>query len=470
MKIAMCSSEIVPFAKTGGLGDVCGALPLALERIGVEVVLFLPKYRSIEDKGNAVEKVSSDVSKTTIGKNIDVYFIDNEKYFYRDGLYGDNNGDFHDNLERFSFFCLKILETIKNLNIDIDVIHCHDWQTALIPVYLKERFGQCEIFKDIKTIQTIHNLAFQGIFDRRDFPKLGLRNELFDHGLFEFYGSVNLLKGAIYYADQVTTVSKQYAKEIKTREFGFGLEHLLLSKGEKLIGILNGLDYEIWDPQKDDLINVKYSNENIDSDKIDNKEWLQKEVGFKCSNEVPVFGLVGRLSHQKGIDLLTQALDELMTLDIQVVIQGVGEERYYEKLSRFVERYPQKIAACFEFNEHLAHQIYAGSDMFLMPSIYEPCGLSQLIAFRYATVPIVYKTGGFIDTVIPHDNKEGKGNGFIFDKYDRNSFVEIIKVASEVYKDKQRFHKLVEQAISVCFSWNKSAEEYKTLYESLKVD
>lgn len=279
-----------------------------------------------------------------------------------------------------------------------------------------------------------------------------------------------MLKGAIIYADEVTTVSKQYAKEIKTREFGWGLEQVLISKKEKVVGILNGLDYKIWDPQKDDLIHVKYSNENLDSDKMNNKEWLQEEVGFKCCNDIPVYGLVGRLSHQKGIDLIIQGLDELMMLDIQVVIQGVGEDRYYEKLLKFAERYPKKIAVCFEFNEHLAHQIYAGSDMFLMPSIYEPCGLSQLIAFRYGTVPIVYRTGGLIDTVIPHDNKEGKGNGFVFDKYDKDSFVNAVKTSIEIYKDKQRFHKLVGQALSVCYSWKKSAEEYKTLYEELKVN
>lgn len=467
MKIALCSSEIFPFAKTGGLGDVCGALPLALEEVGIGSVLFLPKYGSIEDPQNLIEKVNDEVFKARIGKNIDIYFVNNFEYFGRDELYGDGNGDFKDNLERFSFFCLKILETIKKFKIDIDIIHCHDWQTALIPVYLKEKFAADEFYKNIKTVLTVHNLAFQGIFDAKKFEKLGLGNDLINN-VFEFYKSINLLKGGILYADEVTTVSKQYSKEMTTREYGFGLDQVLIERGKKVVGILNGLDYEVWDPQKDELIHSVYSKDDLDASKMKNKEWLQKEVGFHCSNEIPVFGFVGRVSHQKGLDLIVQSLSELMHFDIQIVIQGKGEERYYEKLLSFAEQYPKKLALCFEFNEYLAHQIYAGSDMFLMPSIFEPCGLSQLIAFRYGTIPIVHKTGGLMNTVITFDNEEGKGNGFVFEEYHKNSFINVISKSVEIFKDKKKFHGLRQEAVSVCYSWNKSAQEYKVLFEALK--
>jgi len=303
MKIAFCSSEATPFAKTGGLADVCGALPLALEKLKANVVLFIPGFKCVDGKKFGIKKLNNFVSTTTIGKNVEVYFIESEKYFHRSGLYGNSRGDYPDNLERFQFFCTKTLEVFKQLNIKPDIVHCHDWQTALIPAYLKHVLRKDPFYEGMKTVLTIHNLAFQGTFAKEQYPQLGLSKKLFTHEGFEFYEKVNLLKGGITYSDEVTTVSPCYAKEIQTEELGSGLDGVIRAKDGRVDGILNGIDYELWNPNTDKLLEYQYSSKSLEG-KAKSKRELQKELKLSAKKNTPIFGFVGRLSHQKGIDLI----------------------------------------------------------------------------------------------------------------------------------------------------------------------
>src|SRR3989338_2097510 len=364
MKIALCAAEVVPFVKTGGLADVAGRVRLVLEKLGEEVVVFLPRYKNIKASKDAVKKLSDTVSSTTIGQNITVYFIENPRLYNREGIYGDKQGDYPDNLERFQFFCWKVPEVLKQLKIPADIVHCHDWQTGLIPAYLKFAHQADPFFKKIRSVMTIHNLAYQGVFPKAGFAKLRLDKKLFSHEGFEFYDKVNFLKGGIVYSDHVTTVSPQYAKEIKTQKFGCGLEGVLQHHKGDVTGILNGLDYDTWDPQTYPLLERKFSFETI-AQKYQNKRKLQEQSRLPLKDNVPLLGYVGRLVHQKGFDLLAEAVDELMKTDLQLVILGVGEEKYHQLLKKLVARYPQKIACHVEYNERMAHRVYAGSDLFL---------------------------------------------------------------------------------------------------------
>jgi starch synthase len=465
MKIAFCSSEVVPFAKTGGMADVCGTLPLALEKLGQEIVIVLPGYQSIDRRKYGFTQILDDVSQATIGRNITVYLIEHEGYFGRDGLYGDEHGDYVDNLERFDFYCRRTLELFKELKLNIDIVHCHDWQTALIPVYLKEKCNTAVCYKKIHSILSLHNLAYQGQFPVEEFKKLPFTEDVYQKA-FEFYGKVNLLKAGIFYSDVVATVSPQYAREIQTKEFGAGLEGVLHSRGESVIGILNGLDYNIWDPRRDRNITINYTADNFQP-KADNKTALQKKFQLPTRSDVPVLSFVNRLSYQKGIDLLNQAMPTLMKLDAQFVFLGIGEEKYHRMLKSWAKEYPQKIAVKLAFDEELAHQVYAGSDFFLMPSIYEPCGLSQMISLRYGTIPVVYRVGGLADTIVPHDQG---GNGFVFAQYNPDAFCDIIKKAVTCYGDKEGFKKIIAQAFKANFSWEDSARQYVGLYhQCLKI-
>ncbi len=469
MKVVFCSSEVFPFAKTGGLADVCGALPLALEKQGIEVSLFLPHYRSIDNKAHQVQKIHENLSKTTLGKNISVYLIGHEEFFSREGLYGDGCGDYSDNLERFQYFCLETLAAFKYLNEEVDIVHCHDWQTALIPVYLKTLYGNDDFFSQTKTIVTIHNLAFQGVFFGEKYVTLKGSAEN-DHFIgfddFEFYGKLNLLKAALLHSDQITTVSPQYAGEIQTKEFGCGLEAVLQNRSEEIVGILNGLDYDVWNPKTDPFIEKKYDVSNFVEAKQRNKLQLQKTLGLPEDHTIPVLGFVGRVSHQKGMDLLLEAMDEMLGLDLQIVILGQGEEKYIKQLMEAARRHSNKMVISLEFDENLAHKIYAGSDLFLMPSCFEPCGLSQMISFRYGTIPIVFKTGGLADTVIASDHPDQKGNGFVFENHTKEVFMRIIKKAVEVFSDKKIFNQLIRNAFLADFSWDVSALKYVGLYRN----
>jgi len=467
MKIAICSSEVFPFAKTGGLGDVCGSLPLALEEIGVEVSVFLPAYRCVREAGHSLEQMTDSVSKTMLGKNVAVYFIEHEKFFDRNGLYGDGSGDYPDNLERFSHYCDRTLALLKPLNFQPDVVHCHDWQTALIPVYLKEKYGEDGFYTRIKTLLTIHNLAFQGVFPTSQYPKLGLDKSLLTPQGFEFHDQVNLLKAGIIYSDRITTVSPRYSNEIQTKQFGCGLEDVLGGHNGGITGILNGLDHTIWNPAADEFIAEKYSADDFDDAKLANKMQLQKELRLEVRDDIPLFGFVGRLSHQKGLDLVFETLDDLLKMDVQMVFLGVGDGQYQKKLEEIAGLYPDNIAVCFEFNEPLGHKIYAGSDLFLMPSRFEPCGLSQMISLRYGTIPVAFKTGGLADTITPFGLWRTYGNGFVFTKYTAGDFLNTVKKAVKVFRNEKRFHRLRTNAFDSEFSWKHSANQYRDIYQCL---
>ena len=456
MKIVFCSSEVFPFAKTGGLADVCGALPLALSALGIEVSIFLPRYRCVSDEDFHIERINDYLSQTKLGQNISVYFIENKAFYDRDGLYGTTAGDFSDNLERFQYFCRHVLSSLTELGFQPDIIHCHDWQTALIPVYLKEDAS----FKKTKSLLTIHNLAYQGVFSKKEFSKLKVKHIGF-HPNFEFYDQINLLKAGLIYSDRVTTVSPRYAKEIETPEFGCGLDGVLRHRKDEIVGILNGIDTKVWDPATDKLIFRPYSRDHCIEAKGENKKSLQKRLELPVDADIPVFGFVGRLSHQKGMDLIFESAKQLLSLPAQFIFHGVGDEKHKIQLKALARKHPENAAACLEFDEQTAHQIYAGSNFFLMPSIFEPCGLSQMISLRYGTLPIVFNVGGLADT-IKHEI-----NGLVFTKYTAKDFVDVVKEALRIFNDGGRMPRLIQSAFQEDFSWDHSAKQYVKVYEQL---
>ena len=458
MRILFCASELIPFAKAGGLADVAGSLPLALEELNQEVAIVVPFYKLVKESGCKPKALSSDIFFTNIGKRIKVYFIKNDKYFNRDEIYGDINGDYPDNIDRFSFFCRKTLELIRKIDFKPDVIHCNDWQTALIPVYLKTKYKDDPIYKNIKTVFTIHNFGYQGLFVKEEFPKLGLDDSLFNIEGLEFYDKINLLKGGLVFSDVLTTVSPSYAEEIQTEEGGFGLDGVLCKRRNDFYGILNGLDYKFWDPKRDDLIFKKYSPETL-QDKYVNKQELKKICNLD-DNDLPLFGFVGRLVKQKGLDIFGQAIEQIAKLDAQFVILGTGEERYHKLLDLIAKKYPKHFSVHLKFDERLAHQIYAGSDVFIMPSHYEPCGLGQMISFKYGTIPLVYNTGGLADTV-------NKKNGFVFQEYTKDGFLDAVKKAIDAYENKKKWADMIKRAFDCDFSWKSSAKKYASLYKKI---
>lgn len=460
MKILLAASEVVPFAKTGGLADVTGALPLALEGLGQEVIVVMPAYKVVHSSQFTFHSISADIEVTKIGKNIQVYLIKNDDYFNRDGLYGDKNGDYKDNLDRFSFYCKKTLELLKALNFKADIIHCHDWQSALIPVYLRALYADDPFFKGIKTVLTVHNIGYQGLFPREEFSKLGLNWSLFSMQGLEFYGKVNILKGGMIFSDIVNTVSPTYSKEIETKEFGYGLEGVLNQRRNSVFGVLNGLDYSIWNPENDKFLAKNYSAKNLE-DKYINKEELQKICNLPAKKDIPLFGIVSRLAEQKGFDLLSQAVNKICKMDLQLVILGTGDLKYHTILEEIAKKYPKVISLHLKFDDALAHKIYAGSDIFLMPSKYEPCGLGQMISLRYGTIPLVFKTGGLADTVT-------EDNGFVFDAYKKEALIKAIQKAIIAFGNKGKWKELILRAMRCNFSWAESARKYLELYARAK--
>jgi starch synthase len=456
MNILFLSSEVVPFAKTGGLADVAGALPVALEHLGHEVRIVLPKYKEVISPGNWAES----------GKGIKVHFIVNDKLYNRDGLYGNDQGDHPDNLDRFSFYCRESLELVKKENFKPDIIHCNDWQTGLIPVYLKTIYKNDEFFKDTKTVFTIHNLAYTGSFDEGQWDKTGLDKSLFGIEGLEYYGKFSLLKGGLVFSDIITAVSPTYAKEIQTKEFGCGMEGILQSRAKDIYGVLNGIDYSIWDPQKDKYLYENYSCNNIEG-KYANKQMLLKELGIKADSERPLIGTVGRLAYQKGYDILADIISQLCDQDIGFVLLGTGEKKYHEILRDAAKKHKDNVSINLTFDAALAQRIYAASDIFLMPSRYEPCGLGQLISFKYSTVPVARKTGGLADTVFEYDTDTEEGNGFLFTDCLPEHLLDAIKRSISVYQDKEKWLRLIKKIAKYDFSWDKSAGEYEKLYKSV---
>lgn len=463
-KIGYVAAESVPFVKVGGLADVVGSLFKIFKK---NSYLFLPLYKKVKEKFKIEEIDEIEIyftdfrkEKSKIYKAVDfanVIFIGNDYYFDRDEIYGPEGKDYNDNIERFSFFSKSVCEICKYLDIKIDVFHCNDWHTSLLPLYLKLFYD--DFYRNTKVVFTIHNIAYQGIFPPDKFVILGLPWEYFSIEGIEFYGNINLMKAGIIYSDIITTVSKKFAEEIMTEEFGFKLDGLLRKYKEKIVGIINGIDYQIWNPMLDEYIKKKYKTLK---GKIINKVYLQEELSLTKSQDLPLFGIVSRLAEQKGIDLIIEKINDLMTKDIQIVILGEGEGKYKEKLSEISLRNPKKFCFICGFNEKLAHQIYAGSDFFLMPSRFEPCGLGQMIAMKYGTVPVVRKVGGLYDTVKDYD--EG-GLGFTF--YKDDEFTPTIERALSIYKNKNLWEQLVRKCMKLDFSWKNSSEQYREIYENL---
>jgi starch synthase len=472
MRIAFASSEMVPYAKTGGLADVAGSLPKALAALGHQVDCFLPYYGQIDPKKfdiTPITRLSVPLGSSTLTATLDmtclspgvhVHLVGNDHFFHRDHLYGDEHGDYPDNAERFGFFCSAVLEALQHLDRQPEVFHINDWQTALIPVYMKA-YEDPQLPR-IPTIFTIHNLAYQGTFSREVLPLLGLGPEYFTMDTLEFWGEVNLMKGGLVFATVLNTVSEQYSREIQTKEYGYGLEGVLRQRKDDLFGILNGLDYHEWNPSTDPEIPARYDATSWKR-KAQNKDALQKEVGLPPSPNIPLIGMITRLADQKGLDILSDALDHLLGLDLQLVLLGTGDPRYHQLFQDVGSTHPDKISVSLRFDPRLARTIYAASDLFLMPSRYEPCGLGQMISMRYGTIPIVRRTGGLADTVVDFDGHHG--NGFSFQEYDATALIATVERALDIYCNQDQWASLIRTAMAADFSWERSAQQYIELYQ-----
>lgn len=473
-KILMCSSETAPFAKTGGLGDVLGALPQALAKLGNDVRVVLPKYGCIPEEYKSEMEflffiyVPLGWRRKYCGvfqlekDGVTYYFLDNEYYFGDVYLYKWND------LERFAFYDKACLEILPKLDFKPDVIHAHDWQAGMIPVLLNAYYVRDVFYQGIKTMFTIHNLRYQGIYSIdivSDF--FSLEPQFFTEDKLEFHGCANLLKGGIVYSDYVTTVSPTYAEEIKTPLGGEKLEGLLSARSNSLFGIINGLDYSVYNPKTDKLIYENYDVKTVKTKKRINKIKLQEKLGLPIDGEKAMIGIVSRLVDQKGFDIIAAAMGELMSMDIQIVVVGTGDAKYEEMFRQTAWYNPTKMSANIMFSNDLAHKVYAASDLFLMPSMFEPCGLSQLIAFAYGTIPIVRETGGLKDTVKPYNKFTGEGNGFSFYPYNASDMAYTIRMALGYFADKKVWDKLVTNSMKLDFSWKNSAAEYNKLYKNL---
>lgn len=475
MNVLFVSSEALPFSKTGGLGDVAASLPKALKHEKVDVRVIISKtFELSEEEEKYTEKISefevpvgwrhkyTGLLKVT-NQEVPYYLIDNEYYFKRDGLYG-----YYDDGERYAYFSRAVLEAIQFLDFKPDIIHFNDWHTAIIPFLLKEQYANKPDYKDIKTVFTIHNLKYQGVFGKDVLSELLNASDIHRNNEYlDFYGDVNFMKSGICYADQITTVSETYSKEIQYDFYGEKLDGVLRSRNYKLKGITNGLDYGIYHPGKDKNIHLNFDLRSLKRKK-ENKMYLQKKLGLEINPDKPMISMVTRLADMKGLDLVERVIEEIVGEDVQLVFLGTGEQHYENMLRYYEFKYRDKISANIQFDSKLAHQIYAGSDMFLMPSLFEPCGLSQLIAMRYGTLPIVRETGGLKDTVSSYNEYTGEGNGFSFATYNAHDMLFTIKKAIEVYREKpENWKLLMKQAMKTDNSWKQSAKKYKEIYEGL---
>jgi starch synthase len=482
MKILFVAAECAPFAKVGGLADVIGSLPKALAKLGHEVKIVIPKYKKIDNQMYHLQQTSE--SEITIPwptsalqkdafilqgvlphSPVKIYFIWNDHNFSRDEIYQVNGQDYPDNAERFAFFSQAALALCKELNWRPDVIHCHDWQTGLLPAYLKIYQADEHICQKVKTVFTIHNLAYQGIFSSDRLAGLAMPDWSYSSQYLEFYGNINLMKSGLVFADTLTTVSDQYSREIQTTEYGCGLEGVLIERKNDVFGIINGIDYEEWNPQNDPSLPAPFSLADL-SGKLKNKKALLKENKLPLrKKDTPVIGLISRLADQKGFDIIAEIADQLLELDLQLVVLGTGEPKYHELFTALQKKEPKKIAVNLKFDARLAKLIYAGSDMFLMPSKFEPCGLGQMISLAYGTIPIVRKTGGLADSILDYTPATGEGTGFVFEEYTGNALLATIKQALVTYQKKKVWKQLMENAIRADFSWTASAKKYVALYQ-----
>jgi len=478
LKILFASSEVVPFAKTGGLADVSGALPRAIKAQGHDVRVIMPKYRTANSQRFGFKSLDRSLAiplgggvhivyilEAELEGSLPVYFIDYKPYFDREELYGTPEGAYEDNAERFILFSRAVLEATEAIGFQPDVIHCNDWQTGLVPVYLKKLYKKDSFFHKTAIVLTIHNIAYQGTFPKETLSLAGLSEEEFTPEKLEFYGQVGFLKGGLVYADVLNTVSATYSKEIQSSpEFGYGLEGVLAHRSQDLYGILNGIDYDEWNPARDELIPVNYTLGEIYKKK-ECKRALLEENNLPTNLDWPFLGMISRLAKQKGLDIVGEAIQQMMKLDLYFILLGTGEEEYHRLFSSIGRKYAAKAAIRITFDNALAHRIYAGCDLFLMPSRYEPCGLGQMISLAYGTAPVVNRTGGLADTIEEFEPETGKGNGFFLKGYSPSGLVSALERAINVYKRKEVWQKLVKNMMQSDFSWAHSSKEYLKLYE-----
>lgn len=479
--VLFLSSEVVPYAKTGGLADVAGALPGALRRLGVDMRVALPLYRSVRAGGFELRPLLDRIEvplgrmhlpaaiwETQTDEGVPVYLVEREDLYDRPNLYGTPMGDYYDNLERFSFFCHAVLRMAEAISFRPHLIHCNDWQTGLLPALLSGPYIHSPVLGGVPTIFTIHNLGYQGIFPPEKFPVTGLSApEFFHRDGLEFWGNFSLLKAGIVYSRAIATVSPTYAREIQTPEFGLGMEGILHYRRSALWGILNGVDYRHWDPATDPHLPENYFPGKMGGKKRC-KEALIQEAGLDPGLLArPLLGMTTRLAAQKGLDLVTAVLDEILALDVGLVVLGTGEEHYQRALQEASRAHPRRLAVRIGFDESLAHRIMAGVDIFLIPSRYEPCGLTQMYAFKYGTVPLVRATGGLEDTVRQYDPTSGQGNGFKFGPHEPSAFLECVRQAVALYEQPTQWRNLVLNGMKEDFSWDRSARQYLELYGSV---
>lgn len=483
--VLFVTSEVFPYSKTGGLADISNSLPQALNSLGNDVRIISPKYGQLDERRLQIHEIKrlkelkinvngkdtkfSIKSSFIHGRNTkaQMYLMESQDYFKNKGIYQNpiTKKDFSNNDERYLFFAIAVIEILEILQWKPDVIHCNDWQTGLIPALLKTVYKTNPYLNDIKTVFTIHNLAYQGNFPKTTFEKTGLPDSVMTEKGGLHYGQLSYLKTALNYADKISTVSQRYAEEIRSsKEFGCGLEDVLNARKKDIVGILNGIDYSIWNPVVDKLIPYRYTHQEIPL-KYENKRELLEKYKIEFNEETPLIGVISRLVDQKGFDLIEKIMPDLMKLDIQMIILGIGEEKYHKFLKAAQKKYKTKLAIHIGFDETLAHQIEAASDMYLMPSKYEPCGLNQMYSLKYGTVPIVRNTGGLADTII--DYRKPQGNGFLFDNYDPKELLKTVKSAIDLFKDKSKWNKLARQGMSLDFSWKVSAQKYMKLYKDV---
>jgi len=478
LRVLFPTPEAVPFAKTGGLADVAGALPKYLQSLGCDLKLVMPYYRMVKNTGLPIqslgkelevtvgtEAIKADLYQGQLDQGLPVYFIGQEEFFDRQYLYGTSKGDYFDNAERFIFFSKAALLLCQYLGFSPDIIHHHEWQTGLIPAYLKSIYRGNPLFSRTAVVFTIHNIAYQGLFKKEKFLVTGLPQEMYNPEGIEYWERINLMKAGIVYADSINTVSHKYSEEIQTPEFGYGLEGILRKRKEDLYGILNGVDYKEWDPSHDPHLVARYDLQDLSGKKTCKRDLL-KEFNLPSSLEkTPLLGTISRLADQKGFDLLAEILEELFALDIGFVLLGTGEQKYHDLFQQVARKYPQKAGIRIAYDDRLAHKIEAGADLFLMPSKYEPCGLNQIYSLKYGTIPVVRATGGLDDTIVNYDPSKGTGNGFKFSRYDAKEFLNQIKVAISFFSQPKHWKQLLQNAMTADFSWQRSAETYLQLYQ-----
>ena len=478
MRILLASSEVAPFAKTGGLADVAGALPKALAKLGHDVRVVLPKYRMVDAKRNGLRPALASLPVPVAGRmeqaavwegaieSAPVYFVQHDGYYDRDALYQTKEGDYPDNAERFAFFSRAILEMIRPLHFFPEIYHCNDWQTGLVPTYLRTTLQEMRDLQTAGVLFTVHNLGYQGLFGPEVLATANLGHDIFNPFGIEFYGKVNLLKAGLVFSDLITTVSRKYSQEIQTEEFGYGLEGVLRARAKDVHGILNGIDYDEWHPTRDSFIAARFARKDRRG-KAACKADLQRAFGLPEQPNVPLLAVISRLTPQKGMDLVAEALDAMLNLDAQFVLLGTGDADLHRAFEGAKARHPSRVGLKLGFDVALSHKIEAGADMFLMPSRYEPCGLNQMYSLAYGTVPVVRATGGLDDTIQPFDPATGKGTGFKFAEATSHALEEVVRRAVRLYRQADQWRRLVRNGMACDFSWDRSAKEYVALYEQI---